>query len=155
MAFDIRKPPLNAVEHALYVVNEVWHGKAGQTRGENLRSYIKQMSEWMQEVVKLEERAASPQLLLDLNQMFQALNANGITGTIAQRVAPPGPGLPGEYSIETEYGKFIGEAAQLANTINLLATGIRANGPPPTSGPSDGNWPEDDTLDEFNAEHGE
>lgn len=119
-----RLPPRPDFERAYRVVGEVYNGNASQERANVIRATLDTARNYIACVVEREERAIGPQVLLDVNAIFTALKEAGIAGTVAMLVEPPGPALPGQYSVETRFGKLTGEAAQLAETITLLGRAL-------------------------------
>lgn len=105
-------------------VAEVHNGSASQERAVVIRAALDAARDYIAAVVDREERAISPQVLLDVNEIFTALKEARIEGEIAMLIEPPGMEMPGKYSVLTEHGKFVGEAGQLATTITLIGKAL-------------------------------
>ncbi len=138
MTVDLRNPPSLAA--ALHIADQIQQGLGGRARANELRAYVKQAVTWMAAVASQEERDLDPQLLVDINRIFSALGAAGIAGVVRLRVAPPSADLPGEYSVEMDFGKLIGEAAQLANTIDMIGKAMALRPVEPPAPPEEEHW---------------
>lgn len=143
MEIDPRKPPSLGV--AYQIADDLDNNRTGQTRANGLRSVLRIAEAWMREMAAIESRPVEPQLLVDLEMMYSALRGSDIDGKVEMLVLSPGKDRPGRYKVVTEYGDFLGEGAQLTNTIRLLGEAIALRPAPDV----------DEAQDEFAAEHGE
>jgi hypothetical protein len=143
-------PPRPDFDRAFRKVVEVYNGNASQERANVIRQTLQEAQTFIDAAIAQKERDVNPWMIRDCVAIARALEESGIEGVVRLRVAPSGKDLPGEYTVDTAYGKFIGEGAQLVNTIKLVGIGVRLATPP--SGADD---VDDSQLDEFAAEHGE